>query len=683
MTEPLTPPGALSRIDQAVSLKARIALGFGSLLVLLGFISALAVLGARTSLDGVQRSIAGSQIMALFDTIERKSLALGPLAAEFAETGRAGTLDGLKDTLGVLEQTIALAQTRAQTPEIQRNITEIRTYLAAYTEQLGQLQKLRLTLNSLARPQLMSMVDQSLATLTGLSRSAIDGTARRTIDQARDALEQTRTGLFFFFEAPSTTLASRLRDGRDDITDALTALARHPALADAADQKQVRDASIVQTEYGAQLTEALDLTLAAHTLTQGVMGTTLQELLLSSQIARTLQAQIGEALNAETARHFSLAEELTLGFAIAAVALGLIAAVALARSISGPLRALTNAMTRLAKGHLSQTIPALGRRDDLGHMARAVLVFRDNTETMNRLRDDQERLRQEAETQRRDDLSRLAQRFQSQIGGIVCEVASAADQMRAMAVILQETAALTSAQTLSVSTGAEEAAVNVESVAAATEELTASITEMARQANDAARNAAAAVSDVGATELTVASLIAASSKIQGIVILIADIARRTNLLALNATIEAARAGEAGRGFAVVASEVKLLATQTARATDEIAGLIADVEAATQSVTGSTHGVGEVIAELEIIAQTIGRGMEQQLAATQEIARNIDHAAQGAQDVSHSIATVSLASAESGQVAEKARHHADNLSQHARALAETVSGFIAYLERDAA
>ncbi len=683
MTEPLTPPGALSRIDQAVSLKARIALGFGSLLVLLGFISALAVLGARTSLDGMQRSIAGAQIMALFDTIERKSLALGPLAAEFAETGRAAALGGLKDTLGVLEQTITLAETHAQTPELQRNITEVRTYLAAYTEQLGQLQKLRLTLNSLARPQLMSMVDQSLATLAGLSRSAIDGTARRTIDQARDALEQTRTGLFLFFEAPSTTLASRLRDGRDDITDALTALARHPALADAADQKQVRDASIVQTEYGAQLTEALDLTLAAHTLTQGAMGTTLQELLLSSQIAHTLQAQIGETLNAETAQYFSLAEELTLGFAIAAVALGLIAAVALARSISRPLRALTNAMTRLAKGHLSQTIPALGRRDDLGHMARAVLVFRDNTETMNRLRDDQERLRQEAETQRRDDLSRLAQRFQSQVGGIVREVASAADQMRAMAVILQETAALTSAQALSVSTGAEEAAVNVESVAAATEELTASITEMARQANDAARNAAAAVSDVGATELTVASLIAASSKIQGIVILIADIARRTNLLALNATIEAARAGEAGRGFAVVASEVKLLATQTARATDEIAGLIADVEAATQSVTGSTHGVGEVIAELEIIAQTIGRGMEQQLAATQEIARNIDHAAQGAQDVSHSIATVSLASAESGQAAEKARHHADKLSQHARALAETISGFIEHLERGAA
>ncbi|MFY8105616.1 MAG: methyl-accepting chemotaxis protein, partial [Elstera sp.] len=624
---------AFRRIDQAVSLKARIALGFGSLLVLLGFISSLAVLGARTSLDGVQRSIAGAQIMGLFDTIERKSLALGPLATEFAETGRAAALEGLKETLATLGEAITTAEARAQTPELQRNIAEIRTYLGAYGEQVEQLQKLRLTLNSLARPQLMGMVDQSLATLAGLARGVTDTAARRSIDQAREALEQTRTGLFLFFEAPDAALAGRLRDGRDDIADALTALARHPALADAADQKQLRDASILQTEYGAQLTEALDLTLAAHSLTQGAMGTSLQELLLSSQIARTLQAQIGEALNTETARHFSLAERLTLGFAIAAVLLGLVAALALARSISGPLRALTHAMTRLAEGHLSQAIPALGRRDDLGHMARAVLVFRDNTETMNRLRDDQERLRQEAETQRREDLSRLAQRFQSQIGGIVREVASAADQMRGMAVTLQESATLTSAQALSVSTGAEEAAVNVESVAAATEELTASITEMARQARDAARNAATAVRDVGATEQTVESLITASGKIQGIVTLIADIARRTNLLALNATIEAARAGEAGRGFAVVAGEVKLLATQTAQATGEIAGLIADVEAATQSVTGSTHGVGEVIAELETIAQTIGRGMEQQLAATQEIARNIDHAAQGAQDVS--------------------------------------------------
>lgn len=673
----------LRRIDHAVSLKARIALGFGSLLLLLGFISGFAVLGARTSREGVQRSIDGAQIMALFDGIERKSLALGPLAGDFADTGRTAALDGLKETLAALTQVIETVETRAQSPELQRNIADIRTYLSAYAGHVDQLEKLRLTLNSLARPQLLGMVDQSLALLVKLARDTADVGVRRNLDQARAAFDQTRTDLFLFFETPDTPLANRLRDSREDIADALANLARQPALTDADDQKRLRDIGILQTEYGAQLNEALDLTLAAHRLTDGAMSASLQELLLSSQIARTLQTQIGEALNAETAQLFTLAERVTFVLALAAVALGLTAAIGLARSISAPLRALTHAMTRLAEGHLGQAIPALERRDDLGHMARAVLIFRENTETMNRLREDQERLRQTAESQRQEGLRRLSQDFQDQIGGIVTEVATAADQMRAMAETLHGSAAVASAQALSVSAGAEEAAVNVESVAAATEQLTASITEMARQAREAARSAATAVSDVTATEQRVAELVSASGQIQGIVTLIADIARRTNLLALNATIEAARAGDAGRGFAIVAGEVKLLATQTAQATDQIAALIANVETATTSVTGSTHGVGEIILELEGIAQIMGRGMDQQLAATQEIARNIDHAARGAQDVSDSIASVSLASAASGQAAESARQHADTLSTHARTLAETVAGFVTHLERGAA
>jgi methyl-accepting chemotaxis protein len=280
-----------------------------------------------------------------------------------------------------------------------------------------------------------------------------------------------------------------------------------------------------------------------------------------------------------------------------------------------------------------------------------------------------------AAMQRRDDMNRLADNFESAIGEIVETVSSASTELEASAGTLTSTAERAQALTVRVAQASEEASTNVQSVASASEEMTSSVNEISRQVQDSARIAGHAVAQARHTNERVEELSKAAARIGDVVELINTIAGQTNLLALNATIEAARAGEAGRGFAVVASEVKALAEQTAKATGEIGLQVAGIQSATHESVDAIKEIGDTISKMSEIASTIASAVEEQGAATQEISRNIQHAAAGTQAVSANIVDVEHGATETGSAASQVLSAAHSLSSESNRLKLEVGKFL--------
>ena len=347
----------------------------------------------------------------------------------------------------------------------------------------------------------------------------------------------------------------------------------------------------------------------------------------------------------------------------------------IARSITRPVVAMTEAMRQLAGGDKSITVPAQGRKDEIGAMAAAVEVFKQNAIEMDHLAAEQ-RQEQERKEARQKTVDGYIKNFESSVAGILSTLASAATEMNQTAEGMSATAEETSRQSAAVAAASEEATTNVQTVASAAEELSASVQEISRQVAQSTQISSQAVEEVGRTNTTVKGLAEAAQKIGDVVQLINDIASQTNLLALNATIEAARAGEAGKGFAVVASEVKSLANQTAKATEEIGAQISAIQEATGGAVQAIESIGGTISRVSEIATTIASAVEEQGAATQEIARNVQQAAQGTQEVSSNIAGVSQAARETGAASSQVLSTANELAKQSEVLKAEVDDFLA-------
>ena len=354
----------------------------------------------------------------------------------------------------------------------------------------------------------------------------------------------------------------------------------------------------------------------------------------------------------------------------------------LGRGMSRPLAAITAVMNRLSSGDTDVTIPGGDRKDELGSMALAVDVFRRNMIETSSLRESQEATKQRTEAEKKLLQRQMADRFEADIRGVAGAVQRATTDMQRVANEITSSVNGTSERAAAAATASEEASTSVNAVAAATEELASSVGEIGRQVTHSSGVADQAVVKAEQTIELVAGLAAASEKIGDVLRLIGAIASQTNLLALNATIEAARAGDAGRGFAVVASEVKELATQTAKATEEIAGQVAAIQAATGVCVTAIGGIGDTIREINGIATTIAAAVEQQDSATREIARSVQQAASGTSEVSANIAGASHAAGKSRALAENVLGAAGELGQHANALFGSIDSFLAGL-RDAA
>jgi methyl-accepting chemotaxis protein len=372
---------------------------------------------------------------------------------------------------------------------------------------------------------------------------------------------------------------------------------------------------------------------------------------------------------------------LLLGTAVILVAAVLLAFL-LGRGLSRPLAAITAVMNRLSSGDTQVTIPGSDRKDELGTMAVAVDVFRRNMIEALTLREAQEASKQQAELEKKALQRQMADRFEADVKSVVGAVAQSTKDMQRVASEITTSVNGASERAAAAAAASEEASASVSTVAAATEELASSVAEIGRQVTHSSGVADNAVAKAGETTEMVGSLAAAGEKIGDVLRLIGAIASQTNLLALNATIEAARAGDAGRGFAVVASEVKELASQTAKATEEIAGQVSAIQSATGNCVTAIGGISDTIREISGIATTIAAAVEEQDSATREIARSVQQAAAGTSEVSLNVAGASQAADQSRALAENVLVASGELSQHATALFKSVDTFLAGL-RDAA
>ena len=505
-----------------------------------------------------------------------------------------------------------------------------------------------------------------------------------------------------------------------------------------ADAEQLKMIGEIEQGVGAYMKELQGTYRVAREMSSKVQFSEAQQRInaearQSREFANKLEASLAKYNNASRQHAIKVAAEAEqtgvvaqttmIAVALIGVVLGGIAGFLLSSmGIARPLAKSIDNVNTLAKGDLTVEIYGNGRGDEIGDIAKALAIFKDTGLEGRRLqkeaeearlrqqqqeeeqrklkeeaaeaekrrereaeeakrraeeerRQEQERDKLAAEAQRKADMNQLADQFEASVKTVVQTVSSSATEMQSSSTSMSATAEETSRQATAVAAASEQASSNVQTVASATEELSSSIQEITRQVAESSKMAKQAVDQARSTGETVDGLAIAAQKIGDVVSLITDIASQTNLLALNATIEAARAGEAGKGFAVVASEVKSLATQTAKATDEIAQQIQSVQSATQEAVTAIQGIGKSIEQVNEIATTIASAMEEQGAATREISRNVQQAAQGTQEVSKNIVSVTQASGEVGAAASQMNGASGELAKQAETLSTEVDKFI--------
>ena len=496
--------------------------------------------------------------------------------------------------------------------------------------------------------------------------AAINGAAN---EEKSAILESTAAGVAqrrARFEAAAQLIGSELRDLRG-----ISAPGRVPLLleAEAALQSyrqtgdrildlaaQNRDAEAMALST----TEARQARQRINEILEGIVAVNRDE----------IRAGLAEAEAEQASLHFNLLLGAGLGLGLALALVGWIAR----WQISLPLGRITSDIGRLAGGTLDFAIAGQARKDEVGALARALEVFQHNAREAREMTAAQAR-EQQVKEQRAAKLTALVRRFEDTVNGLTGHLAAASTELEATAASMSQIARQTNDEAGTVASAARSTSDGVQTVAAATEELTASIGEISRQVAQATAVTGRAVQNARATDATVRTLAASASKIGEVVSLITSIAGQTNLLALNATIEAARAGEAGKGFAVVASEVKNLASQTSRATDEIAAQIAEIQGATSNTVNAIQAIAATIEEVSAITVTIAAAVEEQSAATSEIARTVQSTAQATEAVTRTIASVSRNAGETGAASAEVLTAASELSRSSEKLQAEVGSFL--------
>ncbi len=638
--------------------------GFGAILILLVIVSGMAVWTFDRVSAQVEHYDQAVSVATAAGALDRNVVDFqGRVSAFFitrADSERVmmeNAREQVLQDLEALEQNAASLEWREQYDALGDVVAAYNAELLALSQGLEQAKEQIASLEKSA-----VMIDSAFPALQIQSRRAGDVQGEEAAGRAREYFLRARLFMTRNIATRDQSDAETTLANLQDALNALRGIARAERLTG------------LLTDYSAAFSEFTALSARNNTLERSLRDLGPQVLSRADAIkqeATELQAQGAAAIRDQVAR----AMALTLGLAGIALVAGIVLAWRIGRSIVTPITSMTATMAALARGEKTTPVPALDRLDEIGEMAQAVQVFKDNALEMERLQDEQERMKRRAEEEKRQAMLLLAESFESSVKGVAMGVTAHSAEMEGAAKIMSSSIAQTNQRAIAVAGAAEQASINVQTVASAAEELNRSIREIAQQVEHSSEISKTAVIASERTNVTVQGLADAAARIGEVLGLISDIANRTNLLALNATIEAARAGEAGKGFAVVASEVKSLAQQTAKATNDIAGQIDAVQLATQDAVGAIRDIGQTITRMNEIAAAIAAAVEEQSAATDEIARNVSQVSSGTGEVTSHITAVSAAAGETGQAAEKVLAVASELSLQAGRLESEVDNFL--------
>ncbi|MEZ5669341.1 MAG: methyl-accepting chemotaxis protein [Alphaproteobacteria bacterium] len=658
-----------------MKVRKRIAAGFGAVLVVMLLADAFAIwrfFSVSRSVDAFSHEV---EFAGAVSRVETEFLRLRTEVHDFANTGEAEAAQAAVETADVLVAEMAKSADVATGPEVTARIAAVRDNVAAYLADFDAVRTDRGHLDALVHDVLNPAGEQMVHDLEQIVGHVTDGNA--------DAATLGHTTLEHVLMAQvATTLLLAEPGNRDHVVRAEAEFAEverlieglRTAIRDSDGRALVEDTATQFAAYREAFATVVHDQEALHALTHERMPALTATIIADIDWLIEHALEVEAAIKWETKSGIALAEILVAGVAALALILGAVIAWVIGRSVAQPVIAMTGAMTQLAGGDRATEIPATERRDEMGDMAKAVLVFKESMIRNDQLQAEAKKA-QAAREARAERIESLTRDFERTVEGMLNSVASASTQMNTTARDLSATAEETSAQAATVAAASEEASANVQTVASATEELTASISEISRQVQQQTELAREASESASTSTVEVRGLADQATKVGTVIDLINAIAEQTNLLALNATIEAARAGDAGKGFAVVASEVKSLANQTAKATDEIAEQIRQMQQRTGASVQSIELIVERIGSLSQTAAAVAAAVEEQNAATQEIARNIQEATQGTQEVAQNIILVNEAAQSTGAASTQVSSTSAELARNAEHLRTTVTRFL--------
>jgi methyl-accepting chemotaxis protein len=655
--------------------RGKVTLGFAVVLAITAVSMGIAYFGFERVSTGVASYRSSVSEADLARNIDRELISYRALARYYVVTGKEDDATAALAAEASLKEAIAQSLKGTVNPARRDQVTRLAGEFGIFSKLFADILKVKRESALVTQNQLSKSGNMFRYKLDDLPSNADDSELQQIEFGAKKVAEQ--------FQAV-TALANTFVINSDQ-TVANSALARLKFVENSMRTIPTKDDKIAQglkeaggllEEYRQALTRLVENSKAIDKLV-AEMNESAGAIVKGASALKADLSSDQKRLETESDAAIGDTERLIVMLAAGGFLLGAVLALLLGKGISRPMIEMCKAMRELAGGNFDVVLPGLGRSDEIGEMAAAVEEFKmqaiAKAERDAAAHDAQNKA---ASSARRSELIRFADEFEAAVGAIVSNVSTSAVQLEQAAGTLTRTAETTQSLSSQVAGASEEASSNMQSVATATEELSTSVDEIGRRVRDSNRIAEAAVVQAQETDGRIGKLSRAAQEIGDVVKLITAIAEQTNLLALNATIEAARAGDAGRGFAVVASEVKSLASQTARATDEISTHIAGMQGATQESVAAIKEIGGTIGQISNIASAIASAVEQQSSATQEIARNVQNVAQGTQQAAANVMQVNRGATETGSASEEVLSSAKSLSSESARLREELDRFMA-------
>jgi methyl-accepting chemotaxis protein len=672
-------PAAKSGLMGNLKIRSKILIGFGAIVTILVVVSAtgfVSFLGVGSNFESYEKSVGVAELAA---QIDREFLDARRHVREFGLTGSKEDAKVAEEELANAHEELARAIAESTTEKMRAGFTEMTTLTEEYDAGFKKVIVLHDEFEKLIGETLNPLGLKSADELKKMQQTAVAAGNSNAAILAGAALQQ-------LMEMRLNVNKSLAQEGEAALESA------HKAEASAAELEKAL-AGLVKAAAGSEIA------IAAETLAKDAIAyheafgriekieEELNQLLnvemkgIATKFAEDAGKikeegnEIEHALRSEVSSTIALAETTMIALSLAGLVIGGVLAMLIAqKGIVGPIRQIVGSLQSLSEGDLTVEIHGTERADEVGDISKTAQVFKDNLLEAERLRNAQA-AEQQKQIERGKKMEEIIAQFDKVIGEVVGSVASASNELQSTAQSMSATAEETSRQSNAVAGASEEMTQNVQTVASATEELSASIREIGNQVTESTRIVGGAVTQANETNAKVKALSEAAQKIGDVVTLINEIASQTNLLALNATIEAARAGDAGKGFAVVASEVKNLASQTAKATEEIAGQVKAIQESTDSSAQAIQGITETINRVSEISTMIASAVEQQGAATQEISKNVQQAAAGTTEVSSNISGVTQASQQTSTGATQVLSAASELAKNGDRLKREVDGFL--------